>query len=186
MDLQPYFEELNGPSKTKNKIQIIHFLAPLVKDPKVMDVFCDAAISTTDHHLRTVVIDTLKENPAGASSRFSHTALHSNDPVKRKWALVNLSLMGCNDAPDAVINGLNDAHASVRKAAAMSTGLYQDKVVNNAFERYFEMNRFGLTVSCISNGIRKLREKIQFTQNDRTVKGPADTRQSELRMESGQ
>jgi len=186
MDLQPYFKVLSGPARTRKKIQAVGFLAPLTKDPKVMDALCDAAISTTDHHLRTVLIDALKENSSGANLRFSDTALHSDDPVQRKWALVNLSLMGCGEANEVVISGLKDLDASVRKAAAMSTGLYRDEAVINAFERYFEKNRFGLTVSFVSEGVRELKEKFCPIKSEEVIsKRSIDTRPSEFRMNSG-
>jgi len=55
--------------------------------------------------------------------------------------------------------GLSDPDASVRKAAALNTGLYDDKDVLDAQERYFEKHRFGLTLSFIGDGIAALKTK---------------------------
>jgi HEAT repeat protein len=60
---------------------------------------------------------------------------------------------------DQVISGLSDPDASVRKAAALNTGLYDDKDVLDAQERYFEKHRFGLTLSFIGDGIAALKTK---------------------------
>jgi hypothetical protein len=60
---------------------------------------------------------------------------------------------------DQVIGGLSDPDTSVRKAAALNTGLYDDKDVLDAQERYFEKHRFGLTLSFIGDGIAALKTK---------------------------
>jgi hypothetical protein len=154
MSLQEYLDQLIGPSTNQKKIGAAHCLAPFTHDSRVMDALCEAAVSTNSHKVRETLIDVLKTNSAGAGMRFSDDALWSKDPVVRKWALVNLSLLGCSDAKQAVINGLNDPDASVRKAAAMNAGLYADKDVHNELERYFENHRFGLTLSFISEGFK--------------------------------
>jgi hypothetical protein len=41
----------------------------------------------------------------------------------------------------------------------MSTGLYEDKDVLNAQERYFERHRFGLTMSFIGDSAAALRNR---------------------------
>jgi HEAT repeat protein len=93
--------------------------------------------------------------------RFSDYALWSKDPVARKHALMNLSLMGCRHAKDAVISGLYDPDASVRRAAAMSAGLYDDKGVHMALEHYFEKHRYDLTVSFVDGGLEYLGKRLR-------------------------
>jgi hypothetical protein len=41
----------------------------------------------------------------------------------------------------------------------MSTGLYEDKDVLDAQERYFDSHRFGLTLSFIGDGIAALKTR---------------------------
>jgi hypothetical protein len=185
MNLKPYFDELQGSSQIGKKLKALRFLAPLIEDPTVVKAICDTAVTTQDHHLRTMIIDALQKNAAAANSRFADIACHSTDPRLRKWALVNLSLMGCGDASDAVILGLTDQDASVRNAAALSTGLYHDAAVHSALEDYFEKYRFDLIVSFVYGGIQIIRDTVQGAKKDGLVKRSVDTGQSELRMDSG-
>jgi hypothetical protein len=75
-------------------------------------------------------------------------------------------LLGSKTAKNAVISGLHDPDASVRRAAAMSTGLYDDKDVLDALERYFERHRFGLTLSFIGDGIAALKNNADHLDDD--------------------
>jgi hypothetical protein len=159
MDLQKHIDQVIGVPGDHRTIQAARMLASCTDDHQVMDALCEAAVSTTSHKVREVLIDVLKTNPAGACRRFSDYALWSDHPSCRKWALVNLSLMACRSAKNAVISGLSDPDASVRKAAALNTGLYDDKDVLDAQERYFEKHRFGLTLSFIGDGIAALKTK---------------------------
>lgn len=161
MDLQKHIDQVNGLSGDHLTIQAALVLASFTEDRQVMDALCEAAVSTPSHKVREALIDVLKNNPTGACKRFSDYALWSNNPSCRKWALVNLSLMACRAAKNAVISGLSDPDTSVRKAAAMSTGLYDDKDVLDAQERYFESHRFGLTLSFIGDGIAALKHQSE-------------------------
>ena len=141
MDLQYRLNQLMGFEDNLTKMETARQLEPFTDDSRVMDVLCTAAVYTDHHGLREVLLKVLKTNPKGAYIRFSDYVLWSKDPVARKYALINLSLMECQEAPDAVISGLFDPDASVRKAAAMSAGLYEDKSVDMALEHYFESYR---------------------------------------------
>lgn len=154
-----YLEKVIGPSDSREKIKAVRALAPFTDDLRVMEALCEAAVTTTSHRLREHLIEALKFNPAGACMRFAEEALWSPTPSRRQWALVNLSLLDCREASEAVIHGLNDPHASVRRAAAMSAGLYDDAEVLRALERYFEKHRFELTLSFIGAGVNALRKK---------------------------
>ena len=55
--------------------------------------------------------------------------------------MINLSLVECPNAKEAVIQGLKDPHRSVRIAAAFNAGLYCDSDVVNALELFFERHR---------------------------------------------
>jgi hypothetical protein len=91
----------------------------------------------------------LKGNQGEANRRFSHIAIHAEDPDDRRWALINLSLMACRNAKEAVMQGLNDPYRSVRIAAAFNAGLYSDQDVVNSLELFFERNR----PSFVSDGV---------------------------------
>lgn len=138
MQIQQILRRMVDDSETTAKIKGAYGLMPFVHDSRVLDVLCEAAVTTTRHRFRCALIDILKGNAAGACKRFSDDVLWSKNPTARKWALVNLSLMGCKDAKNAVISGLYDPDATVREAAALNVGLYADETVQAVFDRYFE------------------------------------------------
>ena len=113
-------------------------LAPLAGDPDVMDLLCSMALDAVDGKIRNALIDVLGANAEEACRRFVDTVLNDPEPTRRQSALVNLYRLACRQAKQAVIIGLDDPDASVRQAAAMNVGLYDDKDVANAFERYLE------------------------------------------------
>ena len=123
MDLRGYILQIIGLSEVREKISAARALASFTDDAQVTAALCETAVYTTSHRLREVLIDVLKSNPAGACLRFSDYALWAPVPSCRKWALVNLSLLDCREAKEAVIGGLSDPDAAVRKAAAMNAGL---------------------------------------------------------------
>ena len=166
MDLQQRLNQLMGPTDNRTKMKIARRLRAFTGDSQVMDVLCTTAVYTDHHELRDVLLDVLKADPAGACVRFSDYARWAQDPVARAHALMNLGLMGCRGAKDAVINGLYDPDAAVRKAAAMSAGLYDDRSVLLALEHYFESSRFDLTLSFFADGLRLLRRKAARPDND--------------------
>jgi hypothetical protein len=142
---------VNTASKDHLKINRIRQSDPYIKDPKFLDRLCREAIETDNHRFREALIKTLKGNPEEANRRFSQVALCAKDPAHRRWALINLSLMECRNAREAVMQGLRDTHRSVRIAAAFNTGLYDDSDMVNAFEIFFERNRFSL----VADGLRQ-------------------------------
>ncbi len=152
MDLQDCLNQMMSLADNHTKIEIARRLKAFTAESRVMDVLCTAAVYTDHHELREVLLEVLKTNSAGAAIRFSDYALWSKDPLARRHALMNLGLMGCRDAKNAVISGLYDPDASVRKAAAMSAGLYDDNGVHKALEHYFEHNRLELTFSLLDSG----------------------------------
>ena len=62
------------------------------------------------------------------------------------------------------MQGLRDMHRSVQIAAALNTGLYNDRDVVNALELFFERNRFWLVLEVLrqaSNTLLPLIEKAK-------------------------
>lgn len=164
MDKGLLIDLVDTASEDYLKIDIIRQLGPHINDAKVLDALCREAIETGSHRVRDALIQMLKGNPEEANRRFSQIAIWAKYPAHRRWALINLSLMECRDAKEAVIHGLRDMHRSVRIAAAFNTGLYDDHDVVNAFELFFERNRFWLVLDCLrhaSNPLLPIVEKVK-------------------------
>ena len=138
------------------KISLIRQLAPYIGDDDVLDALCWEAIATNSHRVREVLIQTLKDNHREANRRFSQIATSAENATHRRWALVNLSLMECRYAREAVIEGLKDTDRSVRFAAALNAGLYHDRDVVNALDRFFESNRLLLIIESIKPTVKSL------------------------------
>jgi hypothetical protein len=146
MDKLELMKLLNEVSEDDLKINTIQKLGPYIDDAKVLDALCFEAIETDSHRVRDELVRTLKNNRGEANRRFSRIAIFEKDPRHRRWALISLSLMECDDAKEAVMQGLRDTHRSVRLAAAFNAGLYHDSDVVNALELFFERNRFWLVL----------------------------------------
>jgi len=167
MNVQEYIDQTYDPMDGCQKIEAARALSPYTDQPRVMDALCEAAVNTTDYAVREAIVNVLKvHNPAGASMRFADTALWSSNPVARKWALANLSLLGCRDAKDAVISGLYDPDPAVRKAAAMNAGLYADEGVKMALDHYMQNHRLDLSLSLIADRLQSLRNRIARPDED--------------------
>ena len=149
MDKFEWMKLLIETSEDHLKINAICQLGPYIDDSMVLDALCREAIETDSHRVREALIKTLKSNQVEANRRFSQFAICAKDPAHRRWALINLSLMECHYAKEAVMQGLRDTHRSVRFAAAFNTGLYYDSDVVNAFEMFFERNRFLLVLDSL-------------------------------------
>jgi hypothetical protein len=167
MNVQEYIDHVYDPMDDRQKIETARALASYTDQPRVMDALCETVVNATNHTVREAIIDILKtHNPGGASMRFSDTALWSTNPVSRKWALVSLSLLGCREAKDAVISGLYDPDADVRKAAAMNAGLYADENVKEALEQYMHNHRLDLSLSLIADRLKSIRNRTGLPDED--------------------
>lgn len=136
MQVQQSINQIIASSETGEKIEAARNLTPFLHEPRVMEALCEAALTTTSQRLRHVLIDVLRSRSDEAYKRFSDEALWSKSPTVRKWALVNLRMMECRDAKNAVISGLYDPDASVREAAMQNVELYADNGVRMAFDYY--------------------------------------------------
>ena len=156
MDKRSLINLVNTVSEDHLKINAIRQSGPYLRNAKILDALCREAIETDSHRFRDALIKTLKGNPEEANRRFAQIALCAKNPAHRRWALINLSLMECRDAKEAVMQGLRDTHRSVRIAAAFNTGLYDDSDVVNAFEIFFERNRFSLVLDGVHQAAKPL------------------------------
>lgn len=115
-------------------------------DIDVIRALCFESIKTDSHKLRACIIGVLKNRSRLANKCFAYIAIHSRRTEVRKWALVNLSLMECVDAKEAVINGLKDTSKAVQSAAALNIGLYHDPEFQKEVEHFFKKNRLEYVV----------------------------------------
>jgi hypothetical protein len=138
-----------------------YWIQQVETEGKVLDLLCKNAVETRHYDIREALINLLKNNSEAANLRFIDYVLHSPDSGHRRWALVNLSLMECRTAKDAVLKGLRDPDIEVRMAAALNAGLYDDKEVLKALEHFFETSRF----ACVRNFAALIAR--QFRQNNR-------------------
>ena len=169
MDKLELIKLLNKVSEDHLKVSAIRRLGPHIDDVKVLDALCHEAIETVSPCVRDELIRTLKNNPGEAKRRFSRIAIGAKDPTQRRWALINLSLMECDDAKEAVMQGLRDTHRSVRFAAAFNAGLYYDSDVVNALELFFERNRFLLVLDALCQAgkpLLPLIKKVKYRYRD--------------------
>ncbi len=138
MQLHQYINQIIGCHEISEKIAAARCLISFIHEPLAMDVLCEVAVTTTSQKFRKVLLEVLRNRAEEAQKRFSDAVLWSNSSFVRRWALVNLSLMGCSDAKNAVISGLYDPNASVREAAVRNIGLYTDEEVRMVFDHYFK------------------------------------------------
>ena len=156
MDKRSLINLINTVSEDPLKIDAIRRIGPSINDPDVLDELCREAIETDNHRVREALIKTLKGNEDEANRRFAVTASCAKNPTHRRWALINLSLMECRDAKNAVMQGLQDPHRSVRIAAAFHAGLYCDSDALNAFELFFERDRPLLVIDGVCQAVKPL------------------------------
>ena len=183
MDKLELMKLLNEVSEDHLKLRAIHRLGPHINDAQVLDALCHEAIETVSPCVRDELIRTLKSNRGEANRRFSRIAIRAKDPTHRRWALINLSLMECDDAKKAVIQGLRDPHRLVRFAAAFNAGLYYDSDVVNALELFFERNRFLLVVDGLCQAGKPLLPLIKKAKRiDRDYNHYDDTKGEEMPM----
>ena len=183
MDKLELMKLLNEVSEDHLKINAIHRLGPHIEDAEVLDALCHEAIETVSPCVRDELIRNLKNIPGEANRHFSQIAICAKDPTHRRWALINLSLMECRDAKEAVIQGLRDTHRSVRFAAAFNAGLYYDSDVVNALEMFFERNRFLLVLDALCQAGKPLLPLIKKIKRiDRDYYRYDDTKGEEMSM----
>ena len=126
--------------KNLETISVDSHLAQPVSKSHVLDHLCKVAVETDFFDVREALIETLKDNADEANKRFTDYAMQSSDPSRRRWALINLSLMECQTAKDAVLKGLQDPFSEVRNAAVFHAALYDDEDVLAALEHFFEIH----------------------------------------------
>lgn len=121
----------------QEKISAVYRLRQYLSDQSVLGYLCATAVETDDYRLREALIDTLKTKFEESAQRFIDYAIFSSNPNHRRWALVNLSLMECRSAKEAVLAGLKDGEKSIRVAAAFNAGLYEEEEFQESLDDLF-------------------------------------------------
>lgn len=121
----------------QKKISVVYRLKRYTSDPAVLECMCAAAVETESYRLREALLETLKSEFEKSTRRFVDYATRSSNSRHRCWALVNLSLMGCRTAKEAILTSLRDREYSIRMAAAFNCGLYDDVDVLEALDDVF-------------------------------------------------
>ena len=125
---------LRNASREEDQLDALKRLKASVNDSMVVDVLCATAIGNIGRRLMESLIQVLKNNPVQAYQYFILNAIHSPDMNNRRWSLVNLALMECRKAKEAVLMGLQDDMRPVRLAAALNAGLYDDDAILKALD----------------------------------------------------
>jgi hypothetical protein len=125
-----------------DRVQMAQAATQEVLTDDMVAAMCDLAIETLEMDVRLAILEVLKLKAAErAADYFSVMALNGTDR-QRRWAYMNLSLIECRSKKEIVIRGLNDLDPDVRKAAAMSSGLYLDGEFLQAIIFYFERSKY--------------------------------------------
>lgn len=159
MEKKALLNLLLNNSDENSQIDAARRLNEYICDRGVLNFLCRAAVEAISGKLRDALIKTLKLNTEEANRWFKNCAVNSPYPAKRRRALIALSLMDCQTAKEAVIQGLQDPNRSVRVGAALNARLYYDKDVLKALENYFEKNPLDFTWESFSVAVKKLRYK---------------------------
>ena len=162
MYIDSIIRDLHEGLSEEAKIRAVDQLKPHLDNCLVLTALCCASLKTDSARLREHLIAALRSAATIANLCFKHAAERSNCARTRRWAFLNLSMMGCRTAKQAVIAGLNDPKREVWEAAALNIGLYQDHDYLLEVERFFERHRFhfakiGICQFCayIGRGIRE-------------------------------
>ncbi len=161
MNVDQWIRNLNEGQSDDLRLQMVNQLKHCLDDPVVLPAMCSAALKNISAELREGIITTLKAVGPEANRYFEKAAARSTSATIRKWAFINLSLMGCQTARSTVILGLNDRNSEVRMAAALSIGLYHDQTFSAEVEGFLEKNRLGLLKESLDQLVAHLSGTIQ-------------------------
>jgi hypothetical protein len=127
----------------------------------MLDSQCRLAIDSIDHKQRDQILNRLSDYSEEACRRFADMALNADTIHTRKQALINLGLLECKNARDAIMAGLQDNHSEIAMAAALSIGLYDDPDFLKAAERCLEFHRFALVRIACRQFIDSLKQRAR-------------------------
>lgn len=140
MNRKYWIRQLRSSAHLSEQLRAVRRLRTVQDLPEVTAALCLTAVDTQRQSLRAALMAALRDNPR-AEAYFLGVAGGDGPVFLRKWALLNLSLMGSRRAREVVLAALRDPFESVRRAAAYHVALYTDEEARSAFIGYFEANR---------------------------------------------
>lgn len=149
MNRHPITNPIGHRCEEAKQLHMVHKLQSHVNDRNVLEGLCALAVSPVRAKVREAILMILQPVADSANQWFVRTAGLSDSTLRRRLALVNLSLMECT-APEArqvVLKGLADPDQGIQHAAALSAGLFNDREFLAAVDLFLERNRFILSIA---------------------------------------
>ena len=140
MSTKHWIRQLRSSPHLSERLRAVCHLKEKLSQPAVHTALCLTAVDTDHQTLRAALMAILKNDPR-AEAYFLGVVRGEGPTYMRKWALVNLCLMGSGRARTIVLEGLQDADEGVRRAAASHVTLYTDEEARQAFIHYFQTRR---------------------------------------------
>jgi len=136
-------------SEEAKQLRMVHELQPHVNNRQVLEGLCAMAVSPVRAKVREAILMILQPVAESANQWFARAARLSDNRLRRRLALVNLSLMECTvpEARQVVLQGLADPDHEIQRAAALSAGLFNDREFLAAVDLFLERNRFSIAMT---------------------------------------
>jgi hypothetical protein len=135
-----WIRQLRSSPHLTERLRAVSHLEARKDQSTVHMALCLTAVETPHASLRSALMAVLKES-VRAEAYFLGVAKGEGPAYMRKWALHNLSAMGCQRAREVVLKSLGDPNAGVCRAAASHVTLYTDEEARQAFIHYFQTQR---------------------------------------------
>jgi hypothetical protein len=140
MSTKYWIRQLRSSPHLIDRLRALRHLQECQDQPGVHTALCLTAVDTPQAPLRSALMAVLKDNPR-AEAYFLGVARGEGPAHIRKWALLNLSTLGCRRAREVVLKSLEDSDSGVCQAAASHVSLYTDEEARQAFIHYFQTQR---------------------------------------------
>lgn len=157
MSTKYWIRLLRSSPHLTERLRAVSYLEACQDQPAVHTALCLTAVETPHTSLRSALMAVLKED-VRAEAFFLGVAKGEGPAYMRKWALLNLSTMGCQRAREVVLKSLGDPDSGVCRAAASHVTLYTDEEARQAFIHYFQTQR---AVYRLSRGLTRWLQKIR-------------------------
>lgn len=172
MNIKHWIRQLRSSPHLSEQLRAVRHLKAEQHLPEVSTAMSLTAVDTQRQPLRVALMAALKDN-AQAEAYFLGVARGEGPVYLRKWAFLNLSLMGSQRAREVVLAGLQDSRESIRRAASSHVALYTDEAAQRAFVNYFEANRSIYLRDCLAQLGTPLRQLYREISALKAAPGPA-------------
>lgn len=142
----PIKSQIGNQAEEANQLDMVQKLRSHIDDRHVFDGLCNMAVSPVGAKVREAILTVLQPAADSAGRWFVRVAGLSDNKLRRRLALVNLSLMECTlpEAREVVLQGLADSDQDIQHAAVLSAGLFNDREFLAAVDLFLDRNRFVL------------------------------------------